>query len=173
MPGAIIDTERLWLRTWQPDDWTAFRRLSGDPRVMRFISTGVPWPDERNREFVSRQIRQQAGLGYSMWELIPKQSGELSGFCGLQPLPGTEETEIGWWLIPELWGQGFATEAAKAALAFGFEAAGLSRIVAVAQPENRASVRVMEKLGMTFEKMMVHKGIEVVMYAVSRPQVHA
>ncbi|MGH9720398.1 MAG: GNAT family N-acetyltransferase [Bryobacteraceae bacterium] len=169
MAGAIVETARLWLRAWEPDDWIAFRRLSGDPRVMRFINTGEPWLDERNQEFAGRQIRQQETLGYSMWKLVPKHTGDLSGFCGLQPLPATEETEIGWWLIPELWGQGLATEAAQAVLTYGFERAGLSRIVAVAQPANRASTRVMEKIGMAFEKPTVHRGIDVVMYAVNRP----
>ena len=93
----------------------------------------------------------------------------MIGFCGLQPLDGTPETEIGWWLARACWGQGLATEAARAALQHGFERAGLARIVAVALAANRASIHVMEKLGMKYEREMIHRGFQVVLYAVNRP----
>ena len=93
----------------------------------------------------------------------------MIGFCGLQPLDGTAETEIGWWLARAWWQQGLATEAARTALTDGFERAGLARIVAVALAANQASIHVMEKLGMTYEREMVHRGLDVVLYAVNRP----
>jgi ribosomal-protein-alanine N-acetyltransferase len=92
----------------------------------------------------------------------------MIGFCGLQPLDGTAETEIGWWLAHAWWGKGLVTEAARAALRDGFERAGLARIVAVALPANRASVQVMEKLGMKYEREMIHRGFDVVLYATDR-----
>ena len=86
----------------------------------------------------------------------------------MQPLDGTAETEIGWWLAQAWWGQGLATEAARAGLRDGFERAGLKRIVAVALPANRASIHVMEKLGMRYEREMIHRGFDVVLYATDR-----
>ena len=157
------------LLPWQPDDWLLLRPIGTDPQVMRYISDGKPWPDEQIREFVGRQVSQFDRLGYCLWKLLLKETSEMIGFCGLQPLDSTAETEIGWWLARARWGQGLATEAARAALMDGFERAGLARIVAVALAANRASIHVMGKLGMRYEREMVHRGLDVVLYAVNRP----
>ena len=154
---------------WQADDWLLLRPIGTDPQVMRYISDGKPWPNEQIREFVGRQISHFDRLGYCLWKLLLKETSEMIGFCGLQPLDGTAETEIGWWLARAWWGQGLATEAARAALIDGFERAGLARIVAVALAANRASIHVMGKLGMTYEREMVHRRLDVVLYAVNRP----
>jgi [ribosomal protein S5]-alanine N-acetyltransferase len=165
----VLETARMRLLPWQADDWLLLRPIGRDPQVMRYISDGEPWPDERILEFVGRQVAHFDRLGYCLWKLLLKETSEMIGFCGLQPLDGTEETEIGWWLAQAWWGQGLATEAARAALRDGFERAGLKRIVAVALPANRASIHVMEKLGMKYEREMIHRGFDVVLYAVNRP----
>jgi ribosomal-protein-alanine N-acetyltransferase len=101
-----------------------------------------------------------------MWKLLEPDTSQMIGFCGLQPLANTPDIEIGWWLAPSHWGCGLATEAARAFLRDGFERVGLQRIVAVAHPDNRASRRVMEKLGMQYQRDAQHKGIGVVLYAI-------
>jgi ribosomal-protein-alanine N-acetyltransferase len=161
-------TERLLFAPWTEADWLALKPIATDPEVMRYISNGQPWPDDRIQEFVQRQIDCFRLRGYCLWQLLDASSGCMIGFCWLQPLAGTDEIEIGWWLERSHWGRGLATEAARAALADGFERAGLARIVAVAQPQNRASIRVMEKLGMQYEKPVQHKGFDVVLYAIHR-----
>lgn len=166
--SAMLETARTRMEAWQPEDAAAVRRLATDSRVMRHISGGEPWDDERIREFLARQIRQEEQLGYCLWKLMLKETSEMVGLCGLQPLAGTDEIEVGWWLAPEHWGKGIATEAALAALAWAFEQKKLSRVVAVALPDNHASIRVMEKLGMRFEGRVLHKGFEVVKYAIDR-----
>jgi [ribosomal protein S5]-alanine N-acetyltransferase len=165
----MLETARMRLLPWQPDDWLLLRPIAADPQVMRYISDGNPWPDERTREFVGRQIRHFDQLGYCLWKLLLKETSEMIGFCGLQPLDGTAETEIGWWLARAWWGRGLATEAARTALLDGFERATLERIVAVAVAANRASIHVMEKMGMKYEREMLHRGLDVVLYAVNRP----
>jgi [ribosomal protein S5]-alanine N-acetyltransferase len=165
----VLETARMRLLPWQPDDWLLLRPIGRDPQVMRYISDGEPWPDERIREFAGRQVAHFDRLGYCLWKLLLKETSEMICFCGLQPLDGTAETEIGWWLAQAWWGQGLATEAARAALRDGFERAGLKRIVAVALPANRASIHVMGKLGMKYEREMIHRGFDVVLYAVNRP----
>jgi ribosomal-protein-alanine N-acetyltransferase len=165
----MLETARMRLLPWQPDDWLLLRPIASDPQVMRYISDGQPWPDERIREFVGRQISHFDKLGYCLWKLLLKESSEMIGFCGLQPLDGTAETEIGWWLARAWWRRGLATEAARTALLDGFERAELQRIVAIAMAANRASIHVMEKLGMKYEREMVHRGFDVVLYAVDRP----
>jgi RimJ/RimL family protein N-acetyltransferase len=164
----VLETARMRLLPWQADDWLLLRPIGRDPQVMRYISDGEPWPDERIREFVGRQVAHFDRLGYCLWKLLLKETSEMIGFCGLQPLDGTAETEIGWWLAQAWWGQGLATEAARAALRDGFERAGLKRIVAVALPANRASIHVMEKLGMKYEREMIHRGFDVVLYSAHR-----
>jgi RimJ/RimL family protein N-acetyltransferase len=131
---------------------------------MRYIGDGQPWPEDRARAFVERQIATFAAHSFCLWKLTTK-NGELIGFCGLQPLPETDDIEIGWWLARAHWGQGLATEAASAALRDGFQRAALQRIVAIAQPANIASIAVMQKLGMRFVRMTESSGVSVVLYA--------
>jgi RimJ/RimL family protein N-acetyltransferase len=165
----MIETARLRLLPMLSEDWLALRPIATDPEVVRYISNGVPWSDERIQEFVGRQVKHFKDYGYCFWKLLHKENGEMIGFCGLQPLPGTDEIEIGWWLARAWWGQGLATEAAREALRHGFERAGLDRIVAIAILENRASTHIMEKLGMKYERDTMHRGDKVVLYAIANP----
>jgi RimJ/RimL family protein N-acetyltransferase len=145
-----------------------FSAIAADPEVMRYIGDGAPWPGERSRRLVERQIALFAERGFCLWKLLHRDGG-LIGFCGLQPLAevplASEEIEIGWWLARAWWGRGLATEAARTALRDGFERAGLRRIVAIAQPANTASIGIMRKLGMQFERMTESRGIPVALYA--------
>jgi ribosomal-protein-alanine N-acetyltransferase len=166
----VLETARLRLLPWQPDDWLALRPIARDPEVMRYISGGEPWRDEGIREFVERQMNCFSARKFCLWRLIHKESGEMIGFCGLQPLAETPEIEIGWWLARARWNQGLASEAAREAMRDGFARAHLERIAAVAQPANRASIHIMEKLGMRFERETTHRGFSVVMYAVAKPE---
>jgi RimJ/RimL family protein N-acetyltransferase len=136
---------------------------------MRYIEHGVAWPEERSRQFVERQMALVRERQFCLWKMLEKSSGAVIGFCGLQPLEGTPEIEIGWWLARAQWGRGLATEAARSALRDGFERAGLSRIVAIAQPANGASIRIMEKLGMRYERAYHHRGVSVELYAIDAP----
>lgn len=169
MPNPIIETERLDLCEWRSEDWTEFRPIATDSDVVKYITGGAPWPDERIQDFVRRQVEGQLRRGFSMWQLRPKTDGRLIGFCGLQPWRGWEDIEIGWWLAKDCWGQGLATEAARAALAYGFETAKLDRIIAVVHVDNLASQRVAEKLGMERERTAVCEGFDVLVYSTAKP----
>ena len=166
--NVILETGRLRFATRVPEDWRAFQKIATDPLVVRYLGNGEPWPDERVQDFVARQCENWEKHRICLWKLLPRDSEELIGICGLQHLPETPDVEIGWWLAPSHWGQGLATEAARRALAYGFEEAHLQRIVAIAQAANRDSLRVMEKIGMRFEREALHKGIRVVLYAIER-----
>ena len=165
---VMMETGRLRFATWGKEDWKEFGKLASDPLVVRYLGNGVPWPEERVKEFVARQIESWEKYKICLWKLLPKESDSLVGICGLQRLPEGPDVEIGWWLAPSQWGQGLATEAARQALTYGFDTGNYERIVAIAQGANRDSVRIMEKLGMRFEREAVHKGIHVVIYAISR-----
>ncbi len=161
------ETARLLLEPWEERHWRELQPIAADAEVMRYIS-GKPWPEERVREFVSRQMACFAERGFCMWRAIGKGSGGMIGFCGIQPLRGTDDIEIGWWLAREHWGRGLATEAAREALRFAFAEARLDRVVAVARPENARSLRVMEKIGLRWERDWVYQGVNVVLYARGR-----
>ena len=167
---VILETNRLRFATWIKEDWKEFQKIATDPLVVRYLGTGEPWPDERIQEFVARQMENWERHGICLWKLLPKDDDTLIGICGLQHLPEGPDVEIGWWLAPSYWGQGLATEAARHALAYGFEVCNLERIVAIAQAANRDSLRVMERIGMRFEREAVHKGIRVLLYAILREQ---
>jgi len=164
----VLATKRLRLQPWREEDWLQLKPIAQDPEVVRYISNGQPWPEDRIRGFVARQITSYDARGFCFWRLLPKGSDEAIGFCGLQELEGTSEIEIGWWLARAWWGQGLATEAAREALRDAFTRIRLKRVVSIAQPENRASIHIMEKLGMRYERDTTHRGIPVVLYAIER-----
>ena len=170
MSAHRLESTRLLLIPLESADWIAFRPIATDAAVMRYITGGVPWTDEKIIEFVERQRRHYSERGFCLWKMILKADGRLAGFCGLQPLDDLPGVEIGWWLAQDLWGRGLATEAAQMALADGFERVGLERIVAVAIRENGASLRVMKKLGMKYESDTVRRGFAVVLYAIEKKE---
>ncbi|HEY0320755.1 MAG TPA: GNAT family N-acetyltransferase [Pyrinomonadaceae bacterium] len=161
----MIETERLVLRQFTPDDLDELVQLRADPLVMRYIG-------DQSREKVEQRLRyyishyESHGLG--MWAVIDKSTGAMVGWCGLIFLDETPEVEVGYGVARDYWGRGLMTEAARASLRYGFERAGLERIVAVAMPENVASRRIMEKLGMHYEKNVHHYGHDLVYYAIER-----
>jgi RimJ/RimL family protein N-acetyltransferase len=165
----VVETERLLVRQWVSDDWERLLPLMTDPRVLRHIGDGRPWPEERVRRFVDGGIEKARSRGWVLWPVVHRASAELIGFCGFDD-GFAPEVEIGWRLLPDYWGRGLATEAARAVMDYGFRAFGFPRLISVAQPENRASIRVMEKLGMRYERGFVHEGAAVVSFAKVNPQ---
>ena len=168
MSAHRLETKRLLVLHWESADWTAFKPIATDPRVMKYISEGQIWPDNRIIAFVERQRRHLRNFGFCLWKLVSKHENRLVGFCGLQPLDDLPGIEIGWWLASDVWGQGLAMEAAQVVLSDAFGRLELSRIVAVALRENRASTRIMEKLGMIYEGEAAHHGFRVVMYSIGK-----
>ena len=162
-----LETERLWLCAWEPADLAAARTVFTDPEVMHYINGGVPRSDDEIRESISRQQNHLRSHGFCLWKLIQKSDGRLIGDCGLQPLEldGASEIEIGWRLAKEFWGRGFATEAARVALQHAVAHARLLRVIAIAMPENRPSLHIMEKLDMTYERASQKNGFNIVVYS--------
>jgi len=161
-----LETERLWLCPWSEADLEVARPIFTDADVMRYINDGQPLGDAEIHSFIARQQNHFRSRGFCLWKLLLKQERRFAGFCGLQPLEldGKSEVEIGWRLMKEHWGHGLATEAARAALNGAMKKAPLSRVIAIAMPENRPSLRVMEKLGMKFDRATQKSGFDVVVY---------
>jgi RimJ/RimL family protein N-acetyltransferase len=165
----VLETERLYLREWVPDDWIRFKPLVVEPRVIQYINQGGPWPDHRIQTRVLEYIHFGQTRGWHLWPVIHRADAALIGFCGFSD-GRPPDVEIGWRLLPDYWGQGLATEAAKATLDYGFRSWSFSPVIAVAQTPNRASIRVMEKIGMTFDGTMDDRGAEVVRYVARNPR---
>lgn len=145
-----LSTERLALRQWRESDLKPFAALNGDPEVMRHFPSTLP--REQSDAFardISWTLEEQ---GWGLWAVEVVDGPRFIGFVGLnEPRFDTHFTpaiEVGWRLGREHWGHGYATEAARASVAFGFETLGLEEIVAMVAPANTPSRRVAEKLGM-------------------------
>ncbi len=178
MPEAIeFETPRLRLRQWRESDREPFAALNADARVMEFF------PATRSHQSSVASIdawqTQFASQGWSNWATEVKASGEFIGFVGLsvprRPLPCSPCVEVGWRLAHAHWGFGYACEAARGALAIGFERLGLSEIVSFTAIGNLRSRAVMERIGMSnanedFEHPGVPKGHTLRLHCLYRLQ---
>lgn len=163
----MLETERLLLRKFEDGDVDGIFDMRRDPEVMRFISD-VQTEREESEAWMTRisSLWQSEGIGYCA--LVEKSTSEVAGWCGLWKIPETKEIEVGYAVAKRKWGNGYATEAAAAMVGHGFGSLGLDRIVAVAFPENEASIKVMRKLGMEYVMTGEFYGKELVQYAISR-----
>jgi ribosomal-protein-alanine N-acetyltransferase len=173
MVGMILETERLILDTWQSGDWSEFRPIATDVEVMRYITGGVPWSDEKIQSFVDCQVEMYRTRGFCRWKLLEKPSMNLVGFCGAGFWRDALDPEIGWWLARSCWGRGLASEASMLALRDAFERVRLDRLISVAMPGNKASRRVMEKLGLELDCEFESQGVRLVRYAIDRARYEA
>src|SRR5215469_2209961 len=114
---AFIETERLILRTWMPSDAPALLEQSSDPDVNRFLPMSLTPTLESTNALIERQMDKQEREGFSVWPVIRKDDGRLIGRCGLHRLP-EGYVEVAWIFERAAWGQGYATEAARAAIAY-------------------------------------------------------
>src|SRR5215470_2088658 len=161
-----IETERLRLRMLDGDDLDNLARMFSDPEVVKYVGDGKPASREEAVKALHSIIAGWKDRGYGRWAAVDRTTGAFIGFGGLRSLLGTPE--VVYHLTKQHWGKGLATELARAALRFGFEDRGFARIVAIAKPANAASIHVMEKLGMQFEKHASYYDIDVVQYSISR-----
>jgi ribosomal-protein-alanine N-acetyltransferase len=144
--------------------------LSGKD-VLRYFPETDPPSREAVDNMILRILSHWNRHGYGLWAVESRLRRELIGRCGLQYLPDTAETEIDFIIAKGFWGSGFATEAGLASLQYGFRETGLEWIVGIAHTENRASHRVLEKLGMKFTGQTEYFGMDCYRYAIERSQV--
>ncbi|MCC6471429.1 MAG: GNAT family N-acetyltransferase [Alphaproteobacteria bacterium] len=166
---TAIDTARLHLRPFTLDDIPAYAAIRGNPAVMHFFPPTGETPAQAATRLVEHFIGHWRDPGYGPWAAVEKSSGRFLGHLGLRFLPEFGETEILYMLDNAVWGRGYATEGALAARDFAFDVLGLGRVMAIARPENRASTRVMEKIGMAYERMADFRGHALAYYAMERP----
>lgn len=163
----VLETERLYLRHWVPNDWVRFKPLLIDPRVIQYVPQR-DWTDEKIQSRICEYTQQSETRGWTLWPVILRSKSEFIGFCGFGE-EDNSEVGMGWRLLPEYWGQGLATEAAAATLQHGFSTWGFSHVVAYVQEPNVASIRVMEKIGMLCDGVCDYEGIEAIRYVARNP----
>jgi ribosomal-protein-alanine N-acetyltransferase len=150
-PGPELHTERLVLRRWRDEDRAPFAALNADPVAMEFLPTMLT--RRESDAFVDRIEQAFDERGWGLWAVEVADDGAFTGFVGLWPAVFesrfTPAVEIGWRLSAAHWGHGYASEAARAALGFGFDEIGLDEIVSFTTVANERSQRVMQKIGMT------------------------
>lgn len=146
-----LATDRLLMRQWREDDKSPFAELNADPVAMQHFPS--PLSRAESDAFVDRMHARLADNGWGLWALKLRATGEFIGFTGLAPcpedLPFAPATEVGWRLRRQHWGNGYATEAARAACEFAFQTLQLDELVSMTSVTNVASQRVMQRLGMT------------------------
>ena len=148
----ILETERLILREMTMSDSEDMLRLYSDPEVQKYTGEDIITSTEGIHRKIAEKMDDYAKYGYGRWITVLKEGNQFVGWAGLAYLPEFDETDVGYRFLTEFWGRGLATEASRAILAYAFEQLGLERIIAIAMKENKASIRVMEKIGMQFDK---------------------
>lgn len=156
-----IQTARLWLRQWKQEDLQPFAAMSLDAQVMEYFPSTLDTKESEAIALKCQSLIQEQGWGF--WAVELKENQQFIGFIGLHrptaALPFSPCVEVGWRLARPYWGQGYATEGAKASLHFGFSTLGLSEIVAFTSVLNFKSMNVMRKLGMDRAELFNHPDI--------------
>jgi ribosomal-protein-alanine N-acetyltransferase len=149
---TLIETERLLLREITLNDKEEMFKLHSTPSVQIYTGEPIVESIEEMEKTIQSRINNYEKYGYGRWATFLKDGMQFVGWAGLAYLPEFDEIDLGYRFLPEYWGLGIATEASRAILTYGFDSLKIKKIIAVALKENKASIRVMEKVGMEFDK---------------------
>jgi len=163
----VLETKRLILRQFFPEDATDLYELNLDEDVIRYTGD-EPFKDVAQAAVFLKNYSDYDENGYGRWAMIEKGTGRFIGWCGLKLHPDSGETDIGFRLFKAYWNHGFATEAAKACIDYGFDTLLLNSIIGRAMATNRASIHVLEKIGLQFEKPFDFHGGPGVIYRITK-----
>jgi RimJ/RimL family protein N-acetyltransferase len=166
--AATLETQRLRLRQFRNEDLDDYAQMCADPQVMRYIGTGVAL----NRMDAWRSMAAILGhwqlLGYGMFAVELRATGEFIGRVGFLDPPGWPGFELGWGLARHHWGRGYALEAATACRDHAFEALARERVISLIRPENAPSIRLAERLGETLAGEVELLGSKALVYQVEK-----
>lgn len=147
---TIMVTQRLQLRQFTLADVPALHLILNEPGIMDYFPPTTPPDEARVTRLIQNQIKHWEQHHYGWWAVVSKETNHLLGWAGLQYLPESDETEVGYLLSHSAWGQGFATEAAIASVEAGFTHMPLTQIIGLTHPDNIASQRVLQKTGLQY-----------------------
>ena len=160
-----IETERLRLRAFKGGDLEPYAEMYADDLFVRYLS-GKTLTKEQTWENMAIILGHWSLLGYGIWAIERLGTGELVGRAGLLNLPGWPDVEVCWALSPKFWGNGYATEAAKASINWAFREAGIHRLISLIHPENRRSEAVALRLGERFREQITFEAKPTNVYEV-------
>jgi ribosomal-protein-alanine N-acetyltransferase len=163
-----LETTRLILRPWSLDDVDALHELWTDPQVRRYLWDDEGISRERAAATVEAGVASAREHGVGLWCALRKPANLLAGFCGFRSIGDSPDIELLYGLRPAHRGQGLATEAARAALEYAFDAGLFTRVYARTDVSNRLSVRVIERLGMQFEREVQIGALPTLIYSLTR-----
>ncbi|KAA3596215.1 MAG: N-acetyltransferase [Calditrichaeota bacterium] len=146
----LVETDRLFIRTFSLQNIPDYAKIVADSEVVRFLGNGKTQTYKEAQDYILNCIKNYSELGWSRFAVETKETSELIGFCGFANY--NNEIDFGWRYSPKFWNQGFGTEAAKAVLEMGINKFKFPRIVSIAYPQNIGSIRIIEKIGMQFER---------------------
>ena len=157
-----LRTDHLILRPLSAADAAILHRIYQTDGVLQYFPNPAPPPLEKVERFVASQQIHWGKFGYGNWAVTVQGNPEIIGWAGLQFLPETNETEVGYLLDKPHWGKGYATEAVRASLQFGLENFDFPEIIALVHPDNAASLKVAAKCGLRIVERKVYWGVEMV-----------
>ncbi len=165
----VLESERLMLRRLRLDDMAAIFAVIGDPIAMQYFPRTYDRKDAE--EWIDRNLRRYADDGHGIYALVLKANGDVIGDCGLaiQQIDGGPELEVGYHLRRDQWGHGYATEAARACIAYAFRELAAEKVISLIRPENLPSRRVAERNGMQVERQVMRSELPHLVYAISKP----
>jgi [ribosomal protein S5]-alanine N-acetyltransferase len=167
--SVIIETQRLLLRKFTPDDVQLIYNLNNDQEVTRFTHDPV-WNLNHAKEILEKNILPQYTLyNHGRWAVHLKPNHEFIGWCGLKYRPELDEVDLGYRFMKQFWGRGYATEAAFASIKYGFEKLNLLATTGRAEPANIASCKVLERCGMLYIGMQHVDGYDLQTYITRNP----
>jgi ribosomal-protein-alanine N-acetyltransferase len=162
-----LETNRLFMREFLPEDAPGMFDLNNDPEVIQFTGD-VPFANEEAALNLINTYDQYKKYQLGRLAVIRKTDGVFMGWCGLKYLEETQEVDLGYRFKKEYWGMGYATEAGLACLSYGFRLEHIQTIVGRAWVQNKASIRVLEKMGMKFVKEILRDHQPQVYYAIHK-----
>jgi RimJ/RimL family protein N-acetyltransferase len=163
-----LETERLVLRPFRSGDFEMYAGMAADPLVMRYIGDGkVVGRDDAWRSF-AMLVGHWELRGYGLWAVARRGDDRMIGRAGFYYPEGWPGFELGWTFERAAWGNGYATEAARRALAYAFDVLAKDEVISVIHPENAASIRVAERIGERFDRTHPIRGEERLIYSVAR-----
>jgi [ribosomal protein S5]-alanine N-acetyltransferase len=169
----ILDTERLILREFTLDDAQKLIDLNSNPNVVRYTGDGPVESHEKALEIIRKIIFPQYPNKLGRWAVHLKSNNSFIGWCGLKYIAELDEIDLGYRFFEEHWGKGYATESSKACLAYGFNTLELKEVVGRSAIDNVNSIKVLEKVGMRFEKEAEEHGDKIYKYRLTNTQYKA
>lgn len=165
---VVLETERLILRPFSESDLDAYAEMCAHPEVMRYLLVGRTFSRDESWEHMATILGHWHLRGYGLWAVEHRQSGLLVGRIGFLNPEGWPGFELAWTLGRPYWGNGYATEGARAALAYGFLKLNQERIISLIHPENKPSIRLAERLGESLRNSIEFRGKRVLVYGIDR-----